>query len=254
MNTSDDCILDPEAQSRALPLRLYVNAVESMVYGSLERVCFQILIYTGCRVCEIGRIKAEGYERGTLSWRLGKNQIGWRSETIPESLVEEITFFRRTHRVDQEYLIGLGTDRIRRCFNEARKNFGPQWQERAEMLNTQDHERYVYGLKAARKTFQTIVFHHHWRKYGDATMALLMTSKRMKHSCKEITALHYIEALSPAEVDAWTRCVYVHKPEYTSQKVLGEYENGQGFKAQVLDPLKTRETMKNQLSNILSAS
>jgi integrase len=61
-------------------------------------------------------------------------------------------------------------------------------------------EEHIYGLGGLRKSWATLQFAKELKKWGQPDIALQMVSKQMKHSCKEMTAHHYIKNFDLLEI------------------------------------------------------
>lgn len=184
---------DIEGQGILIPdiLRL----IQSLEYGSVFSVYIKLLFYTGCRVAEIRRMKQSMVRQGWLYWQCGKNQQGqYRKEYLPSSFWEEWSFYAKNNRLPNDRLIGINEDTFRKYFTDIRPSLGVRWIEKKPFLRAGKFaEEYIYQLKGFRKNFATLLFEYYRSIKGyDDTTAVLMVCKRMRHSDKGITALHYI--------------------------------------------------------------
>ena len=73
------------------------------------------------------------------------------------------------------------------------------------MTNNSTSYSYKYALKGFRKNFATQLFIFYWSKYSDASVAVDMVSKRMKHSSRAMTVSHYIESVEEIEAEKFSQ-------------------------------------------------
>lgn len=182
-------------ESYAVPIPAVQEVVDFLPYASTERVMFQMLFFTGCRVSELDRMQPNLIYEGVLYWQPGKGQKGHRKEALPESYLKEIKQYRATHRVSESKLFGCNANTFRKYFDrDVRPHLSAAWQTKRLIIRSKafGHE-YSLQLKGLRKTFQTLLFAKEWQHWGAADVALEFTSKRMKHSTTHITAYHYLE-------------------------------------------------------------
>lgn len=194
-----------DIDSHAIPYKYVQEAINFMEYASTTRVMFQMLVITGCRIKELNSMKISNlYEEGWFYWTLGKNQKGTRKIKLPEFFIKELLEYRSTHRVPQERLFGVRDCTFTRYFNrDVRPHLSKAWRE-VRIRNRQtslDKTEYIFQLKGLRKNFQTVLFKKEYDKWNDANVAVLMTSKEMKHSSTHITAYHYIENFESLEIE-----------------------------------------------------
>lgn len=195
-----------ETEQAGISFADFQRALERLPYGSTSRVALQLLAATGCRITELDRMDPGRVLDGFLYWRPGKNQKGLRREFLPQGLRDELVAYRASHRVKTAFLLGIESQTIVRNFDrDDRPSIGGSWGERSEVfLNGRGWGGgWRLHLKGFRKTFQTVLFAHFYRKYGDANVALEWVSKRMKHSSKHITAYHYLQDYEKLDVNRW---------------------------------------------------
>lgn len=179
----------------AVPIPFVRQALQLMEYASTERVMFQMLYFTGCRVSELDHMKPELLHENTIYWQPGKGQVGTRKEVLPEAYIKELAAYRSTHRVSSNQLFGPKATTFRRYFDrDIRPKLSPAWRMKRRVVRSKAFgEEYALQLKGLRKTFQTMVFVQEWRRWGAADVALEFTSKRVRHSSKHMTAYHYLQ-------------------------------------------------------------
>lgn len=183
-----------ENDSKAVPLKYIQEVIDTMAYASVERVMFQMLHYTGCRLQELDKMKRKNLVNDTIYWQLGKNQGSCRKEKLPPEYVEELRVYHENSPVPGSKMFHIGGETLRRYFTHLRQRLSPAWRERRRVLTSTGFKtEYVLQLKGLRKNFQTIVYAEELRKWKDAGVALEFASKRMKHSSARITAYHYIQ-------------------------------------------------------------
>lgn len=181
-------------ESKAIPLKQVRKALEILPYGSTQRVMFEMLTLTGCRLTELDNMKWSNIRNDFLYFKLGKNQKNWRKVKLPARFVQELKDYRETHRVQADALFGAKGHSFRRLFDrESRKILGSEWLEKRETwTNGEFALEYKLQLKGLRKNYQTLVFKSELEKWGDPGVALEFTSKAMRHSSTHITAYHYL--------------------------------------------------------------
>lgn len=222
----DKSILDPEWQVSAITWKDFSYLLSFLKYGSVERVMLLMLAYTGCRISELSIMETRDLNDLVISWRLGKNQVGRRKESLPESFVQELKFYRANNLTDSTRLFGVSHVTFRTRFNRLRKTVGGIWAEHSEddLRADKTKKPYLLRLKGFRKTFQTVLFKYYIEKYGDAAVALEFVSRRMKHSSTHMTAYHYIENYEVINVVQWIECFFCEKPRLEYQARLEEYQ------------------------------
>lgn len=191
-----------DSETYAVPLPYVRQALQLMAYASTERVMFQMLYYTGCRVSELDKMSPDLIHDNTIYWRPGKGQVGTRKEALPEPYIKELQEYRRTHRVAQNKLFAPKATTFRRYFDrDIRPNLGLAWNAKRRIVRSgRFGNEYALQLKGLRKTFQTMVFVAEWKRWGAADVALEFTSKRVKHSSKHMTAHHYLQGFQSIKI------------------------------------------------------
>lgn len=190
-----DLTLDHDTEGHSIPIPYIKAAIESMTYASTERVMFQMLYYTGCRLTCLDRMFKKNLYGEWLYWQPGKNQRGFRKERLTTEYLEELGIYWNTHRVTGQAFFGVTGETFRGYFkNIVRPKLPSMWQRKRPIVKTTgvDYE-YVYQLKGLRKNFQSLDFKRQLDEWGDPGIAIEMTSKRMCHSSTKITARHYVE-------------------------------------------------------------
>lgn len=193
----------------AVPFHLMRNAIQAVPYGSSTRVMFMICAITGCRIKEMEKMKLSllykhptkvGY--AILYWKTGKNQTGYRQAELPDYLLEELRHYRLHHRTYEDRLFAPDARSFRKYFNQYRGLMSHEWGEMWDLpeecgIVKREH---VFGLCGLRKSWATLSFAKELKKWNSADIAMQMVSKRMKHSCKEMTSHHYIKNFDYLEI------------------------------------------------------
>lgn len=220
-----ECILEPEDENVSISYTVFMEAVQALAYASAERVILLFLAYTGCRVTELKNIYIYNLSGNTIFWACGKNQKGERKETLPDSYLEELKEYRSRYKTDDKHMFHMKGRAWRRAFNQLRPQIGGSWMERSGKTLNCSWKQAAYKVqpRALRKVFQTILFQYYYEKYGDADVALIRVSKRMRHSSKGITGEHYVESAEQIEARKWVQYFYSKKPKYESQKRLFDF-------------------------------
>lgn len=185
-----------EEDIQCVPFPSVIKALRIMSYGSTERVMFLHLLYTGCRINELDNMMITQIHGKTIHWKLGKNQKGWRKQNLPLNFLDELDFYRRTHRVKDGLLFGVDANSFRRYFNvQVRPNLGPEWlrlrpRPRKQALG----DEYVLQLKGLRKNYGSVEFWKQYLKWGDAGVAAEFMQRIFKHKNKKMAVCHYFSS------------------------------------------------------------
>jgi len=186
-----------------IPYSSFKELLAVLPPGHNIRVPIILLALTGCRLCELNRMKSGHLHGNALYWKPGKNQRGWRRETLPLWFVKELDEYRNRYRVPIGSIIGCSGQGLRRMFNHKTRGFlGPDWQIKASVPFS-GLRPHVLQLKGFRKSFATTIFWREYRKWRDAGVALEFASKRLRHSTKGMTAHHYLKEFDHVEVEGW---------------------------------------------------
>ena len=210
MQDSPKLILE-HREAHSIPFHNVMDALNAMRYGSMERIGFQLLFFTGCRVSELDNMKPsqifpKANRNAEIRWKLGKNQKAWRHEEIPMDLVKEIEYYRRNSRTIAGRLLGVNSTAFRRKFNMAiRPTLGPDWNKKVISEHQEGAIQMEYGLqlKGLRKNFATREFWSEYKQWDDAGIAIEFASKRLRHSSKHMTAMHYIENFKGLDLEKY---------------------------------------------------
>lgn len=183
------------SEHKGIPFPVVTKAINEMAYASTERVMFEILFYTGCRITELDRMKRSNLEGNKIYWKLGKNQKQHRWEYLPQKYLEELKDYWKTHRVYGDRFFGVTSATFKSYFDkQIRLSLGGVWLEKERVYGHNMHNwQFKYQVKGLRKVFQSFVFYSLWDKYKDSNVAVLMVQKRMRHKSERITAVHYIQ-------------------------------------------------------------
>jgi integrase len=196
-----------ELEPQAIPYEEIIAATNNMTYGSIERVMFEALFLTGCRPSELDKFRTKGEDcflKGNwLYWKPGKNQKGWRKEYLPNYYLKELSYYKATNRVYLDFFFAAKEISFRAYFNKKiRPYLSESWQTR-RMTNVKWFKGYNLQLRGLRKSFITLIYANQLEKWKDPTIALDLTSKRLKHSTKNLTLNHYIKEFEHLNIDKW---------------------------------------------------
>lgn len=208
MTLSPPLEYDHDTEGHALPITAIQDALDLMEYASVERVMFEMLVYTGCRIQELNLMKPRHLYGDTLYWPCGKNQSGWRKEKLPIGYVLELNEYRQTHRVPESMLFGVSAETFRTYFKQrVRPRLGPSWQ-RQRLVPTKHglKPEYVFQLKGTRKTFQTLKYHECLQEWGSPMVAAEMTGKQMRYATARVSLTHYVENLNSLGLNKGAIC------------------------------------------------
>lgn len=187
-----------------IPFNEIVKAISQIKYATQESVMFQMLVYTGCRIVELDKMKKTDLHGHILRWKLGKLQKKWRHEPLPEYYIEELKEYWRLYPTLGNEMFGILGKSFRRSFNCKIRPIlkcgwttkRPEWQ-----WSRPDVKENIWQLKGLRKNFQTLIYAQQLDKWRDSGVALEFTSKRMKHKSTKITAYHYIQNFDGLGID-----------------------------------------------------
>lgn len=223
---SQDYLEVMSTDSDAIPFPLVADAIQRLEYASYERVMFTMLAMTGCRIRALDNMFIDRILEGVLHFHEGKSTTGLRRCRLPSFFWEEIEVYRNKNDVCSRRLFGVSAEHFTKVFlRSVRPYLGGVWLEKVPYFDHPMHDsRYKYRLKGLRKNFQTLEFARQLKKWGDAGMALEMTSKSMRHSSARITAYHYIENFDTIDAE---RNAHLRMPELlrasSRQTWLDEY-------------------------------
>ena len=194
-STGNPGVVTMSSDSEAIPFPVVADAIQRLEYASAERVMFTMLAMTGCRIRALDNMFVDRVVEGVLHFHEGKSTTGLRRCSLPSFFWKEIEDYRKKHDVCSRRLFGVSAEHFTKVFlRVVRPYLGGLWvDKRPDFSHPIRQERYVLRLKGLRKNFQTLEFARDLAKWGDAGVALEMTSKRMRHSSARITAYHYIE-------------------------------------------------------------
>ena len=204
MNTIDKNYNLYEFEIKAIPINNAQEVLDYLPFGNTIRVMFGVLMETGCRLSELKNMEINKLYGNHLFWKVGKNQKGYRSVIISDTLVSEINYYRANNRVYSKRMFGISGKTLRRMFNrDVRQHLSDNW----KILRFTDFQanvakkEYLLQLRGARKTWATLRFYKYYKQYNDANLALEFTSRDMKHSSKGITAYHYIKNFEVLDIE-----------------------------------------------------
>jgi integrase len=195
--------LNLDNDAHCIPFPCVLEVLNKLPYACTERVIFQMLALTGCRLAEINHMEADKVIGEYILWHLGKNQRSFRKVKLPKAFLQELAIYRRSHRVSGK-LFGISDTTFRRYFSKLRRSLSSPWKEiRFHEVQGKLQPEYVLQLKGLRKNFQTLEFAKQYEKWQDSQVALLFTSKSMKHHSTHMTAYHYLESFEALEIDKY---------------------------------------------------
>lgn len=182
-------------QSYAIPFHDVSEAAKSMTWASENRVMFEIIAITGCRIKALDCMEYDKLHGTTLFYKPGKRQKGYIQETLPVWWVKEYMEYRKNAPIQGNQMFWISAETFRRYFNrDVRPKLIGGWIEKLLIpQGTGYREEYQYELKGLRKNYQTRHFAENLQKWKNPEIALMFTSKHMKHSTTKITAHHYLE-------------------------------------------------------------
>jgi integrase len=176
----------------------YNKLINFYSYGHKYRVAYRILFETGMRPCELARIGRNNFHGTNLSWSLGKNQHGSRTEALSKDLLDEIGFYIEHYPTQPNKLFDFGQNTLRRQLQLIRTKLGGNWVKKYRR-SQRGHIQLVYclNLYSFRSTFACVVFWKHFKIWGSGECAGAYVSYRMKHSGSSfgLTAKHYISRI-----------------------------------------------------------
>jgi integrase len=184
-----------DADVASVPIPILMQTIESMPYGHRMRVWLKYLFYTGCRPCETEKaLICNILKRHIIWWYPGKRQKDPRKEVLPKEFIDELEYMHTKTACPQNKLFPFTGQSATRQFNKYWRPKYPEWNEKAEALTKNGFvQHYKMQIMGIRKTFATLWFYKYWKYYDDANVAVLMVSKKMRHSSINITAYHYIQ-------------------------------------------------------------
>ena len=207
--------LNHESECKGIPFNFAVEPINILPYGSALRIMYQALFITGCRIRELDNFKKTNLYGEWFYWELGKAGHKWRKERLPESFLDELKHYRDHYRIYNNKLFGIKAETFVREFNrDVRPLLSKGWSEkRFKPCKSNFTTEYIYQMKGLRKNFMTLEFARQLDKWKDPSIAIEMTSKRAKHSSKNITVYHYIESFDSLNVNRFK--------EYTPAQIMG---------------------------------
>lgn len=187
--------MDVDIEVLAIPFLLIRRTLARLDKGSTLKVMFSTLALTGCRISELDNMTTDLCRYPLLIWGLGKGQHGYRKEEMPEWWWKELALYRKTHRVPAQKLFGPTHRTFRRQWDWAREDQLPEeWRAKStRVLQGTLQQAYKFQLKGLRKTYQTHLFNSYYKKWKDPSIALELTSKKMRHKSTRITMYHYVQ-------------------------------------------------------------
>lgn len=216
---------DVMIEGRGIPLELVKKTIQHLQRASTIRIMFMTAALTGCRLTELQNMKKDLCREPYLIWALGKNQNGYRKELMPAYWWTELKEYRTTHKVPENRLFGPSGDTFGRMWDKARQTNLPQeWGIKIDsVINGIIAPAYKYQLRGLRKNFQTHIFAQQLRKWKDPTIALEITSKRMKHKSTHTTIYHYIQEYEILSMEKYTNQDMTTILRFEPQSKIAEY-------------------------------
>jgi integrase len=193
-----EIIIDHKVEGMAIPIKEITAAISKMTYASDISVMFKMLLLTGCRISELDSLRIRNLFDNTFYFIPGKNQKRKpRKVVLPREYIKELVEYRKTNRVYSDRMFHISNVTFRKYFN---RDIRPQIKSwlvlKISARNGNLCTEYRYQLKGLRKTYSSTYFKEQYDKWGDANVALEVTSKHMKHSSTHMTAYHYIEEMN----------------------------------------------------------
>ena len=185
-------------ETSTIPQRLLNEVLVYWPYAKQERVMFQFLMVTGCRITELDAMKPENLVKNAkgqdiIYWVTGKTG-GYRFAEIPAVLMSEYIEYRQTNRTFPDKLFGMKSESFGRKFNGIRKYLSIEWNEyKMTMKEGILVPEYKYQLKMVRKNFNTLTFNRLLIETGNASLALELTKKLLNHQSVHMNILHYYD-------------------------------------------------------------
>lgn len=177
----------------AVPFKAVLNALRCMRYASKERVMFEMLVLTGCRLQALDNMRTGMLIDGVVFYHPGKNQKGYIKNELPIWYLKELSEYRKYARCWGDHLFSCSADSFRRYFVSVRQNLTPEWRERVLMPKHGALEDcYRLQLKGLRKLYFTNEYRRLYALWKDSGVALAMTSASARHSSTRMTCAHYI--------------------------------------------------------------
>ena len=209
---------------KGIPFEDVVGAIEKMQYGSTERVMFQMLFITGCRITELDNMnfdKIFPYHKGgyIIFWKKGKNQNGLRKERLSIRFYRELLHYRKHNRVYLNQLFGVKAQTFTRYFNrDIRPILSSEWKRKAPNPENNWKLEHIYKVKGLRKDFWTLDYKNNLEKFKSPEIALEQTCKRAGHHSKHITYNHYIQSFDDLKIDKFAGMTPEEILNYNSEK------------------------------------
>ena len=158
--------------TKVIPFSDIVAAIKTMKYASAERVMFEMLILTGCRVSELDNMLRKNIHGSRIYWALGKNQKTMRSELLSDQFIKELQSYWKSNRLWGEHVFGISHESFRRYFHASvRPVLGFKWMQKIHDYSADSLTgwKFRYQLKHLRKDFQTLEFARQLKKWNDGT-------------------------------------------------------------------------------------
>lgn len=183
-------------ESIAVPFDKINEARNFMTYSSVERVMFEMLIITGCRVSTLEKFKISQLYGEIMYFKEAKTNKT-RKTKLPQWFIDEIKKYREKNRCYEDKIFSINAKTFNRYFNrDIRPHLSKDWQRKRPILcgsaNKCKYE-YILQLKGIRKSYATLEFNKQMRVWNDANIAAEFTAKKLRHSTKKITCMHYLQ-------------------------------------------------------------
>lgn len=175
-----------------------------MDYASSERVMFEALAITGCRIATLDCFQKSKLHKEVFYFRESKTGK-YRKESLPRWYIEELFEYWQKNKTFQDRFFACDHTTLRRYFNaNIRPHLSAPWREkRPRIVQGLLIPQHRYQLKGLRKNFGTLEFKRMLDKWKDANVALQFTSKRFGHSTERITAHHYIQSFESLDIERY---------------------------------------------------
>jgi len=170
--------------------------IDYFPYADPHRIAFIMLAVTGCRPCELGRMRTthilEDAVGTYLMWRPGKGQKGYRKECLPVWFTQELNYYLSMHHLPEKYLFPFTPEGLRKYLNKfVRQHLGGNFLKKVLRCPTGTvRYHYMLDLKSFRHTYACKEFWERMNKWGES-IAIGQVGKKMRHGTEKITSRHY---------------------------------------------------------------
>jgi len=196
---------DDSINCEAIPIPLINKMLQFVPFGG-DMFCFMLLLFdTGCRIVEIDRMFWRNVKGNWLYWTIGKNQTGMRRAWLCNKHLKVYKEYWDTHACVGDHLLGAKGESLANRWRKEVRQHMPEMQKQYINLNkTLMKDEYLYQAKSFRKTYCTLRYAYFLdQEKGDKVIALLKLQAEMRHSCKEMSYLHYVRDIKKIQADKY---------------------------------------------------